>query len=436
MKLTIHRGSREVGGSCIELQSYDDRIIIDLGIPLTNKNFIAVEMEKRSGYSGPEIVNAKFLPSINGLYSWDENYPKVRGLIVTHSHMDHCGFINYVDPDVPVFAGEATHRLLELNQLFTSFEGIQGTKVNYANLKTFSCGRFHITPYLVDHSAFDAYALLIEADGKNLLYSGDFRNHGRKKYALPGMIRSLSNKRIDTLLLEGTMLGRNNEKIETEEALEQKAVKLLLGNNAFALIFVSAHNIDRLVTFYRTAKRLGRFMVVDLYTANVLNELKNFANIPYPSPSYEYLKVFYPKALTDRTVKEGHSDKVYRFKKYKITRQQIIDKQKELIMVVRPSMLNDLNKLNILPGAKFIYSMWAGLQEEVKVKKLMDFAKKKQMDIHHIHSSGHANLETLKAFVNVMQPKVVIPIHTLNPEGYNLISSSVKRLSDEETYTI
>ena len=41
-------------------------------------------------------------------------------------------------------------------------------------------GPFRITPQLVDHSAFDAYALLVEADGKRVYYSGDFRAHGRK----------------------------------------------------------------------------------------------------------------------------------------------------------------------------------------------------------------------------------------------------------------
>ena len=41
-------------------------------------------------------------------------------------------------------------------------------------------GPFVITPYLVDHSAFDAYSLLVEAGGRRLFYSGDFRAHGRK----------------------------------------------------------------------------------------------------------------------------------------------------------------------------------------------------------------------------------------------------------------
>ena len=45
----------------------------------------------------------------------------------------------------------------------------------YRDQRPFEIGPFRITPLLVDHSAFDAYALLVEADGRRLCNSGDFR---------------------------------------------------------------------------------------------------------------------------------------------------------------------------------------------------------------------------------------------------------------------
>lgn len=36
MILTIHRGAKQIGGSCVELQaSSGERILLDLGMPLT-----------------------------------------------------------------------------------------------------------------------------------------------------------------------------------------------------------------------------------------------------------------------------------------------------------------------------------------------------------------------------------------------------------------
>jgi ribonuclease J len=37
MKLRVHRGTREIGGTCIELEYVGFRILLDLGLPLDSK---------------------------------------------------------------------------------------------------------------------------------------------------------------------------------------------------------------------------------------------------------------------------------------------------------------------------------------------------------------------------------------------------------------
>ena len=87
-------------------------------------------------------------------------------------------------------------------------------------------GPFRITPYLVDHSAFDAYALLVEADGKRVFYSGDFRAHGRKKALFEAMVNRPPGN-LDILLMEGTTIGRagTSEGFATETDLEREFVQ-------------------------------------------------------------------------------------------------------------------------------------------------------------------------------------------------------------------
>jgi ribonuclease J len=67
-------------------------------------------------------------------------------------------------------------------------------------------GPFTVTPFLIDHSAFDAYMVLIEVHGKRVLYSGDFRTHGRKS-ALTRRLMAAPPKNVGVLLMEGTNLG-------------------------------------------------------------------------------------------------------------------------------------------------------------------------------------------------------------------------------------
>jgi hypothetical protein len=55
--------------------------------------------------------------------------------------------------------------------------------------ESFALGPFTITPFLNDHSAFDTYSLLIEADGRRLFYSADLQAHGRRAGIVEEFVR-------------------------------------------------------------------------------------------------------------------------------------------------------------------------------------------------------------------------------------------------------
>jgi len=430
LKITIHRGCHEIGGSCVELQNESDIIFVDFGMPLIEKDGTQFDMISSINLTGPELVKTGVLPNINGTYKWQSSSNKVKGLLLSHYHSDHSGFARYLHPEIPIYAGEPTHQLLELNSLFTSSELFSGPKKYINHKKPFSLGSFRITPYNVDHSAFDAYAFFIEAGGKCLFYSGDFRDHGRKPYALPALINELTGKTIDAFILEGTMLSNTTGNIKTEDDLEEEIVNLLQGSNSMTMAYVSAHNIDRLVTFYRAAKRCSRMLVVDVYTANVLELFGNYAGIPYPSSNFDKLKVFFPRKLTSLLAKGPNKNLAFKYRKYKITHEEITAGQENIVMIVRPSMKDDLAKIKLKNGANFIYSMWEGGQEEEKNALLINYTQKNKMTMHNIHTSGHASVETLRHLVSALNPKMVIPIHSMAPDKFSALGASLKLLQD------
>lgn len=323
VRIRIYRGTHEIGGSCVELQSGDSRIIIDLGLPLVEKDGSHLDSGKLHLQAGVELVNSGILLDIRGLYAWDTECRWIDALFLSHAHMDHYGLVNFISPDVPVYSGEATRRLMELTTMFCPFGGIGGKPTTFANGIPVYIGEFRVTPFLVDHSAFDAYAFLIEAEGKSVFYSGDFREHGRKTRALQAIVKALLGKPVDVMLLEGTLFGRPNEKIATENELEEDLVRIIGNKNDISLACFSGQNIDRLVTFYRAALRCEKIFVVDVYTAVVLDALRDFARIPYPSSQYSNLRVFFSYWLSKRLSDSGHVDMLYRFKRFKITRREL-----------------------------------------------------------------------------------------------------------------
>src|SRR3954447_25133444 len=103
-------------------------------------------------------------------------------------------------PSVPVYLGEATQRILREAAFFTRAGGELPAAGHLGDPLPLQLGPFTVTPYLMDHSAFDAYALLVEAGERRLLYSGDLRGHGRKATLFERLLREPSAD-VDTLLL-------------------------------------------------------------------------------------------------------------------------------------------------------------------------------------------------------------------------------------------
>ena len=95
--------------------------------------------------------------------------------------------------------------------------------------------------------------------------------HARKTLA-PANALAAARRSIDTMLTEGSSLGRlaDDQSFPSESALEERFVDRFKGTSGMALVACSAQNIDRVVTVYRAAKRTGRTLIVDAYAAEVL----------------------------------------------------------------------------------------------------------------------------------------------------------------------
>jgi len=204
MNFKIHRGTQEIGGSCVEVWTEKTRIVIDIGMPLVNKDGTEFDSRNVESKSINELRRETILPDINGFYEGDNI--RADAVLISHPHLDHYGLGSFVNKAIPFYLGKSAHKLIDIARLFIG-RGLEIDKAHYFDhRKPFSIGDLNITPYLNDHSGFDAYGFLIECDGKRIYYTGDFRAHGRKE----GIFRQFVNNpppNVDYLLMEGTNLG-------------------------------------------------------------------------------------------------------------------------------------------------------------------------------------------------------------------------------------
>lgn len=435
MQLVIHRGTHEIGGSCVEITGGQGRLIIDIGVPLVDSSGQKFNIRDYKGYSGPELVEKGILPNISGLYKWDTNNDRPNGILISHAHIDHYGFYKHIHEDIPFYLGEASHKIMDISAIFNITEG---SIVQHKYIKSgqpLAIGDFIVTPFLMDHSAFDAYAFLVEGDGKRLMYSGDFRSHGRKEKAYRWWLYN-APKEVDALLLEGTTLGRAPEKCKSEKDVENEIYEVIKEANNITFISSSGQNIDRLVSIFRACRRTDKIFLVDCYVAVVLKALNAFAGIPYPSKDFPEIRVFYLSSLFDKAEKSGHPELMYQFKKFKMMPDEISAKRDKVVMLVRSTMVPYLKTIAGIQGGDFIYTMWQGYWNENSMKPIRDFIEDEKLNYHYIHTSGHADFETLKETVDHLRPKLIVPIHTFHPESYESLGVPIHVLNDGEGFQL
>lgn len=433
MNFKIHRGTKEIGGSCVEIWTDSTRIVVDFGMPLVNPDKTQFDSRAIKNLSVNELISKGILPDIKELYENKGN----TALVLSHAHQDHFGLIKYANANCKIYLGKAIQKLIELTSIFTNQDWEISNSQHFESGKPFFIGDIEITPYLMDHSAFDAYAFLVKAEGKSLFYSGDFRIHGRKIKAF-GWFSYNIEKNVDYLLLEGTTIGKVDKKFPTEQEIETEFVDTFNASKGINLIYTSGQNIDRLVSIYRACKRTGKTLAIDFYIANVLKELSDFGAIPYPSKKFPEIKVFFPYRLSRMISNKGNEKLLYRFKDYKITKEQIGEQFNKTVMIVRPSMTKDLECIKGFQDGIFIYSMWDGYKKEKNTKEFIDFLIGKGMTQKQIHTSGHADRDALKRMVEVLKPKNLVPIHTFEGDEYEEIFTGTKvlKINDNETVSM
>lgn len=424
MKLTIHRGSKEIGGSCVELETGKTRAIIDFGMPLVNVSKEPFDSKTLEGKSIKELVDSHVLPAVSGLYEGEKK--GINAILLSHAHQDHYGFLRFINPEIPVYLSEGAKILIEISDLFIP------TKVNLKNVMTFemwrpfAIGDLAITPFLVDHSAFDAAAFFIEGGNKKVFYSGDFRGHGRKRILFDKLL-SAPPRDVDCLLLEGSMLGRENGQCQGEKAVEERMVNLFRKKENIAFVFCSSQNIDRLVSIYRAVKRSGSLLVIDLYTAYVLDKLSTVSK-HLPQFDWDEIRVKYFQSHANVLVESKQRELLYKYRKAKIEIGEIDESKKSIVMLMRDNAIFRacLRKMTNLEGALAVYSMWDGYVTD-KFKNLL---AKYGIRYEHIHTSGHAVVNDLQRLANAINPSYVVPIHTFYPQKYPTLFKNVRLVEE------
>ena len=427
-KITIYRGSHQIGGCATEVKTGEHRIIIDIGSNLPGSKSDNVMTDE-------ELIDTVF------------DGRTCDGVLFTHYHGDHIGLYKKIPQDIPLYIGSTAKKILEI--LMEKLDSIPGTvEKGLPRIQNMNCyipaqriesfGDIVVTPFIVDHSALDAYMLLIETAGKKILFSGDFRDHGiiGEKNTLEKTIKKYIGE-IDILITEGTMLSRIEEAkenpIHTEKDLGKRA-RQLFEENKHSVILVSSTNLDSIMEYYH-ALPWGMDFVCDAYQAKlILAAMEDKGN---------YYAKYKPEMIHGKArrlyIIGGMDGLGARQNCYEASPSILMNKG--FTMLAREKKAIFADTMESMPDPLIIYSKWSGyLEGEHADPAIKKFIGNHRME--KLHTSGHAYVETIEKLIRLTNPKVIIPMHTECADRFSKIEAfasykdRVKVLKDGEEYTL
>ncbi|MCE9562719.1 MAG: hypothetical protein K8U57_11790 [Planctomycetes bacterium] len=142
--------------------------------------------------------------------------------------------------------------------------------------------------------------------------------------------------------------------------------------------------------------------------------------------------MFYPHAFAQRNI-----TKLTRlFANERIELAEILDRPEQFLMVFRPSMVHADFGGKLPVGCRVIYSSWEGYLRNPDWVDLQSHVSTASGVFVPAHASGHIYPADLAAFVQAVNPRRVVPIHTFEPDRMRDLFPDVFLPADGETFEV
>jgi len=384
LKIIPIGGFEEVGKNMMVFEYEKDIMIVDMGFQFPTEDMLGIDY---------------VLPDISYL---EDKKDRIRGIFLTHGHLDHIGGIPYLLPKLgfpPIYGAPLTIGFVE--KLLIEFKQTKQAKlIKFDPKETFKAGVFTVSFFRVNHSIPDAVAIVIDTPVGRVVHTGDFKFDFTPADQHPAdyqEIAMVGKKGVMVLVSDSTNSLEPGHTV-TEKVIAANLDKIireakgrLVITSFSSLIGRLQQIIDSAVQSKRRIYLTGRSMLANIQIAQNLG----------------YIKV--PKGIIGDVRKMG---KV---------------KDEECMILTTGSQGEDLSALaRMAMGTHFIVKIGKNdtivlssspiIGNETAIVKLLNGLARRgakvitNKDID-VHTSGHAKQEDLKLMLKLINPQYLIPAH-------------------------
>ncbi|MFQ5999115.1 MAG: MBL fold metallo-hydrolase, partial [Candidatus Bathyarchaeia archaeon] len=289
-KITFYGGIGEIGGNKFLIEDKDARIFLDFGATFAHSSeYFSGFLQPRSVNGIGDYVEFGLLPKLAGLYA--ESYaqtanirprqPDFDAVFVSHAHIDHVGYVNFLHPDIPVYMGETCKIILDSVRETGGYDAGEGHFSTFRTGTRIQVGSITIEPIHVDHSVPGAYGFIVETSGGVIVYTGDLRLHGPMKKMTIEFLEKAREAKPVAILSEGTRIVDDSARF-SEADVSRLSSAIVSKSKSLVISAFYGRDVDRINSFFRVAKEEGRTFVVPPKTAHLLTCLEKDKKLKTP----------------------------------------------------------------------------------------------------------------------------------------------------------
>lgn len=384
LRVMVVGGLEEVGRNCTFLEYEDDIIIIDMGLQFPEEDMPGIDY---------------IIPNISYLKGKEKN---IRGVIITHAHLDHIGGIPHLIPTLgypPIYGLPLTNAIIKKRQ--EDYKNFKPLNIHNIGINDkLRLGIFEVEFFHLNHNIPDSMGIVVRTPDGVVVHTGDwkfdYQPGSNDQPADLQKIARIGSEGVMALLSDSTNASQPGHQM-SESEIGTNLDDIVAKAPGRLIIGTFSSLLTRIKQIVEAAERQGKIVALDGFS------MKSNVEI---AKELGYMK-FSPKTLIDLR----HIDNYPKNKVVIICTGAQGEKNASLMRIAN----GEHRSVRIIPGDTIVFSSSVVPGNERTVQRLKDTLFRKGAEVIHyqmmdVHAGGHAKADDVKLMIRLMNPKYFIPI--------------------------
>jgi ribonuclease J len=377
-------GVEEIGRNMNVIEFGDDIIVVDCGFQFREEDTPGIDYI---------LPNTQYL---------EERRDKIRGVIITHGHLDHIGGIPYIIDRIgnpPIYTRQLTSLLIKRRQEeFSHLPAIDIREVE--NDDVIRLGSLSVRFFAVTHTVPDSMGVIIETPYGDVVVTGDIKldqKDGKPTEEEEREFGIFKNRNVLALLMDSTNVDRPGFSIP-ERTVFETLEEIIKRTQRRLIIGTFASQLERLMKIVQLAEKYGRKIVIEgrsmKTNIDIVRELGILKNKEETIISSESMGEYPPEKIIVLATGAQGDEYAALMRMANKTHRFLRATPKDTVVL----------SSSVIPG------------NERSVQKLLDNISRQGAHIltyqtSDVHASGHGNRDEAVWIHQQIRPKFFIPVH-------------------------